>query len=164
MNEQWTVAIDLDGVLADFEGKVSELAGGIPFKEIPKGKVWALIEEYNKSTPFFESLEKMPDADELMNFVRSNFVNYFILSATGYTPRNGAEQKKNWVARKYGKDVVVKTVVSSSQKAAFANPRTILIDDREKSTVPFAAAGGAVILHTNAVTTIRELKALIGKA
>jgi len=161
MNEQWTVAIDLDGTISAFEEKVSAYTG-VPFNQIPRGKLWATIEEMNKKEPFFLSLDKMPDADKLMDFVKKNFVNYFILTATGYTPKDGAEQKRQWVAKHYGKDVVVKTVVSSSQKAAFANPRTILIDDRTKSTEPFAAAGGLTILHKTADQSIAELKKIVG--
>lgn len=161
MNEKWTVAIDLDGVLADFEDKVARKLG-IPFESIPRGKLWNTIEMMDKEEPFFESLEKMPGADELMNFIQKNFVNYFILSATGYTPKDASQQKKNWVARHFGKSIVVKTVTTSSQKAAYANPRTILIDDRTKSTEPFAAAGGLTILHKSADQTIKELSEIIG--
>lgn len=162
MNEHLTVAVDLDGVLANFDKKVSELNNGMPCNSIPRGRMWASVGHYDKTVgPFFESLEKMPDADQLWSFLRQNFVNIFILSAAGYTPRNGAEQKKNWVAKNFGRDVVVKVVTGSGDKAAFANENTILIDDREKSIHPWIAAGGIGILHRNASETIHMLKDVI---
>lgn len=161
MNEIWTVAVDLDGVLAGFEQKVEEI-NGMPFSQIPRGRLWKSIERYDKEEmPFFGSLNKMADADMLFNFVKKNFANFFILTATGHVPRNAAEQKRTWVAKHYGRDVVVKTVTSSSQKAAYANARTILIDDREKSTLPWEAAGGIAILHRNAADTIEQLKKIV---
>ena len=162
LNEHLTVAIDLDGVLANFDKRVSGLNGGVPCASIPRGKMWASVGHYDKTVgPFFESLEKMPDADELVDFIRSNFVNYFILSAAGYTPPNGEQQKKNWVAKHYGHGVVVKVVRGSGDKAAFATPNTILIDDREKSIIPWTNAGGIGVLHRNTRETIHMLKEII---
>lgn len=159
MNEHLTIACDLDGVLANFDKKISELNGGMACSAVPRGKLWASVAHYNDNVqPFFLSLEKMPDADHLWDFVRSNFINVFILSAAGYTPRNGAEQKKEWVAKHFGRDVVTKVVNGSGDKAAFATPNTILIDDREKSIIPWVNAGGIGILHRNAAETIRMLK------
>ena len=55
-------------------------------------------------------------------------------------------------------DVVVNLVRKSNDKAAYAAPNHILIDDRSKSIQPWVAAGGIGILHTNAANTIRQLK------
>jgi 5'-nucleotidase len=162
MNEHLTVALDSDGVVADFSGFVSSLNGGMVCETIPRGKLWSSVAHYDKTVgPFFEALPKMPDADELMDFVVANFINRFVLTAAGYTPPNGAVQKKNWYAKHYGKDLVVKVVNGSGDKAAFATPTTILIDDREKSIIPWVAAGGIGILHRNANDTIERLKEII---
>lgn len=162
MNEQFTLALDLDGVLADFEGKVAEI-NKLPFTKIPRGKIWGSIERYDREVePFFESLDLMPDAKHLWEYAASNFVNLFILTATGWTPKNAAAQKRKWVAKTFGAGVIVKPVQSSDQKAQFANPRTILVDDRMKSIGPWTAAGGIGVLHTSAADSIAKLKEIVG--
>jgi hypothetical protein len=162
LNEHLTLACDADGVLVHFEKKVCEITGFEVFNDIPRGKVWSSIGYYDKTVgPFFESLEKMPDADVLVDFIRANFINHFILTACGYTPKNAAEQKRNWFRREYGHDLVVKTVQGSFDKAAFATPTTILIDDRPKSIDPWVAAGGIGILHTSVPETIARLQEVI---
>lgn len=161
LNEQWTIALDLDGVLADFEKKVSEI-NKLEFHKIPRGKLWGSIDEYDKKVePFFESLQLMPDAMELVNFVRSNFINYFILTACGFTPKNAAQQKRNWCKAHFG-NIVVKPVQSSEQKAQFATGNTILIDDRNKSIDPWVRAGGIGVLHTSAADSISKVKQIVG--
>lgn len=163
MNEQYKIFIDLDGVIANFDKKISELNGGIPCSQVPRGRLWASVGRYDEEVgPFFESLEKMPDADVLWNFVRDNFVNMAVLSAAGYTPKDGVGQKKRWVAKNYGNSVVCKVVTSSSDKAAFAGPKVILVDDRSKSIDPWVAAGGIGVLHKSAEDTIRQLKEIVG--
>lgn len=161
LNEQFTVFCDLDGVLADFEKKVSEI-NKIEFHKLPRGKMWPSISNYDKTVePFFESLELMPDAMELIHFVRSNFINHAILTACGNTPRNAAEQKRNWCRKRFG-DIVVKTVQDSHQKAQFATPKSILIDDRNKSIDPWVQAGGIGVLHKSAKDSIDQVKRIVG--
>lgn len=160
-NEKPIVMIDMDGVLSDFERKVSELLG-VPMRTAPKGKVWGKIGYYDKNVePFFESLPKMPDADVLWDFVIKNFTQYNILTATGTMPRNVVEQKHRWMANHYGSDVIVKTVQSSKEKAKYANPGTILIDDRMASIEPWRKAGGIGVLHTSAADSIAQLREII---
>lgn len=164
MNEHLTVAIDSDGVLAHFEGLVCKYNRVSQLSQISRGRLWQSVGEYDRLVgPFFEHLDKMPDADQLMDFVRANFVNHFILTARGHVPKNGEQQKKNWYRKNYGPELVVKVVVSSGDKAQFANPNTILIDDRTKSITPWEAAGGIGILHTDAASTITRLKELIAE-
>ena len=159
LKSNYTIAIDADGVICDFSKRVKEITGETPENARNKGKIWVSISDYDKNVqPFFETLEKMPDADTLMNFVKSNFYNYFILTACGFTPRDAADQKKRWFAKNYGKDLIVKVVTKSPDKAQYANEHTILIDDRSKSIDPWVAAGGIGILHTDANSTIEQLK------
>lgn len=161
MNEGFFCFLDADGVICDFEKKVSEI-NRLEFHKIPRGKMWRSVEEYDKNVePFFESLDLMPDAMQLFNFVKDNFINYFILTACGNTPKNAAQQKRNWFKKHFG-NIIVKTVQDSHQKAQFASPTSILIDDRSKSIDPWVAAGGIGILHTSAADTIEKLKKIVG--
>jgi len=160
LNENYTIYLDADGVLCDFEKKVSEI-NGLPFHKISRGKLWSSIEKYDKEVePFFENLEKMPDADELLNFVNNNFINIFILTACGNTPKNAAQQKRNWFRKNYP-NLIVKTVQDSKDKAKFANSNSILVDDRSKSIDPWKSAGGIGILHTSARNSIEEINMLL---
>lgn len=164
-NERFTVAIDADGVVVNFEKRVCDHLGCSPAQlKQPeyRRRMWGAIKHINDNvSPYFEHLEKMPDADVLVNFVKANFVNHYILTACGSTPPNAAAQKRVWFKREYGSGLHVKTVQSSEAKAEFAGPTVILIDDRMKSIDPWTRAGGIGILHTSAADTIRQLKALI---
>lgn len=154
--------IDSDGVIADFDRKAVELLGGKRIHEVPKGTLWAKIGQYNKDvSPFFDSLELMQDAQRLVDFALENFPAVKILTATGFTPADGGEQKIRWYARHFpGLEVVV--VKKSPDKAQYAHPRAILVDDRSKSIDPWLSAGGIGILHTSVDNTIETLKGFIG--
>lgn len=165
LNYDWNVFCDADGVICDFTKKVqSFLPEFINDNPKFKNKVWGSIQYHNDNVePFFESLDKMHDADHLVDFVRSTFGNVFILTACGFTPKDAADQKRRWFERQYGKDLIVKTVTKSSDKAQFASPNSILIDDRAKSIDPWVAAGGVGVLHTSAEDTIAQLEKFLRK-
>lgn len=157
-NSKYTVAIDMDGVVADFEAGVHDVFGK-SIDQMETRDLWKGIARYDKhEEPFFENLPAMKDAHQLMNFITSNFNNYFILTASGYTPKNVEEQKRKWIAKVFSPMLGVEVVRKSADKAQFATPNTILIDDRKKSTEPFKAAGGKAILHKNAQATIEQLE------
>lgn len=160
-NEKYIVYIDLDGVLAGFEEKLKD-AFGKSREEMSKGELWGRIKKYNEEVePWFANLPKREDADELFQYVTNNFDNVQILTATGKTPSDAAQQKREWVKKNYGAEVVVNTVQSANDKAVYANPRAILIDDREKSIKPFIKAGGYGILHRDTTSTINKMKTLM---
>lgn len=94
LDYEYSLWLDLDGVIADFETKVSEIAG-LPFHSMRKSKIWHHVQMYNdRVKPFFQSLDKMKDADELLDWVITRFGTIKILSACGHTPKNAAEQRK----------------------------------------------------------------------
>lgn len=167
----YTCFIDLDGVLANFSGKVAELMGftlteGDEISTHPKfekKQMWKLIHNHDSHTPFFYSLEEMSDAHELFDFILEYFDHddIAILSASGHTPVDAPQQKRRWVRKHFG-DYTSHIVAKSPDKAAYATPTAILIDDRDKSIDPWVAAGGIGILHKNAKDTIEQLKKLLG--
>jgi len=233
------VFLDLDGVLADFNAKVSELTGKTPSElghrmwariadvtikpesdrhdiltlankqdlnsiddlGFPKGhgskKVNFLIkdglieienvadegkryritasgkealmdldqgQEYKSGPDFYNSLAKMPDADQLFHGVKDPII------CTGKPMGNWAEsQKREWVAREYGPDVPV-IVCMAREKAEFASKHigtdgqlhgAILIDDRESNRAQWESAGGRFILHTSSARSLSELADLL---
>lgn len=161
-NSKYKIYVDLDGVVADFDAKVSEITNGeSQNSEFPNSKLWAAVYRYDKDVePFFVSLPKMADADKLINFITDNFEFVTFLTATGSTPRDAARQKKQWANNAFpGIDVIA--VQKSAEKAVYANPRTILVDDREQSIGPWVRAGGVGILFTDASQAISELQKVL---
>lgn len=151
--------LDSDGLLADFDSLAHEILGGRRIDEVPKGTLWSAVERHGS---FFESLPVMPGADRLVDFVTESglFKSVAVLTATGYTPHDAAEQKRRWYAKHFP-DLTVHVVPKSPDKAAFAHPRAILVDDRAKSIDPWVAAGGIGILHTSVDDTIDRLLQIV---
>ena len=113
--------------------------------------------------PFFATLEKLHDADELWDFVTNNFNNVEVLTATGFTPKNAAVQKNEWCKNNLINCHKVNTVKRSTDKANLANSTSILIDDRTQSINPWVEHGGVGILHTSAKNTIQQLSTYLKK-
>jgi 5'(3')-deoxyribonucleotidase len=167
------IALDMDGVVSDFARKVAELTKVAPQDAldlmervdedtIDKRKMWIAINKYDAHTPFFYTLERMRDSEELFSFVTDHFDHddIFFLTASGHTPSDAPQQKRRWIRKHFG-SYHVEVVTKSKDKAAFATPTTILVDDRMKSLDPWTEAGGISILHKNAQATIAELKQLL---
>jgi 5'(3')-deoxyribonucleotidase len=149
--------IDSDGVICGFDELAYEILGGRFIHEVPKGTLWAAVERHGS---FFESLPLIDGAERLIQYAQSHFKNVSILTATGYTPHDAAEQKKRWYTKHFPA-LTVHVVSKSSDKAVFAHPRAILVDDRAKSIDPWVAAGGIGILHTSVDDTIDRLRQFV---
>lgn len=160
-NDEYVIAIDLDGVVADFSLGVIELTGKHP-EDLSTDEMWKAINRHTKHVePFFENLPVSNDGFDLIRYVDKHFKDYFFLSATGPN-KKVAQQKKNWVAKVFSPTLSIVTVERSIDKAKYATPNTILIDDRANSTVPWKDAGGIAILHKNSNNTINRLKEITG--
>jgi len=160
---QYKVFVDLDGVLVDFDKQMTKI--GFPREVLErdkqaKRKFWQTVGWMAKNgKPFWGIMEPMPDAAQLWNYLNKQHTKPEILSATGHVG-NAVEEKHDWVKRHLGPQVKVHLTRKSSDKAQFAAPNHILIDDRAQSIEPFIAAGGIGILHKNAASTIAQLKEL----
>lgn len=164
-NQPYEIFVDMDGVLADFERGISEGMGEPLDQERYdrdskyRSRMWKWVKQYSENGgKLWLELPLMPDAMTLWNYVKK--YNPQILTAQG-NPAYGAEpQKRQWIANKFGSNVNVIVTRKSSEKAQYAAPNRILIDDREKAIGPWREAGGIGILHKNAADTIRQLKEL----
>ena len=122
-----------------------------------KAKFWQTVGWMAKNgKPFWGAMDPIPDAFVLWDYVKR--YNPEILSATGHVG-NATEEKHEWIKKHLG-NVPTNLVRKSADKAQFAAPNHILIDDRAKALDPFIAAGGIGILHKSAAETIRQLKEL----
>lgn len=120
-----------------------------------KSRFWQTVGAMAKrGEPFWGTMDPTADAFQLWNYVKKYGPE--ILSATGHVG-NAVDEKNAWVRHHLG-NVPTHLVRKSEDKAKFAAPNHILIDDRSKSIEPFVKAGGVGILHTSAADTIAQLK------
>ena len=165
--QDYKLFVDLDGVLVDFAKKAAE-AMDIPVKDFPKAnrpkdkvfdnKLWSAVRKYRKTgKPFWSAMDKLPDANKLWNYVEIHDPE--ILTAAGDIS-SAHEEKREWVKKHLGSDVVVNIVQHTEEKGKYAENNYILIDDRQRSIDAWTKAGGIGILHTSAADTIKQLKEL----
>ena len=163
--QQYKIYVDMDGVLADFVDGVNRLLdvdySDEEYQSSPeyRSMMWKAVGKYSKEGgQLWAELHPMKDAKQLWDYVEK--YNPEILTAGG-NPEFGAEaQKRQWVPWMIGSGIKVNVTRKSAEKAQFATPDSILIDDQPKSIDPWVAAGGIGILHTSAANTIKELQKL----
>lgn len=163
--QNFIIFVDMDGVVANFKAGITKVLGK-PYSEERyrsdskyRSAMWKAVKEYSKKGgKLWYELPEMDDARHLWHFVEQ--YNHEILSATGNPPFGAADQKRQWIKEKFG-SVKVNLVRMSKEKAQYAKPNHILIDDQPKSINPWKEAGGIGILHKNAATTIAELKKIL---
>jgi len=154
-----TLYLDMDGVLCDFHKAYIALPG-VVLGEFDRKKFRSAVIDYK----IFRDLEMMPDTQELLNHVSKLNVKIEMLTSTGtHDPFQGNEakaQKQHWL-NKHNIPYKANFVRSKPEKAEYATPKSILIDDSIGCVKPFEFAGGHAILHTAAKKTIAELDNLI---
>lgn len=155
------IYVDMDGVLVDFNKQADSI--GFPSHRLDtdsalRSRFWHNIGKMGRhGFDFWRIMDPMPDAHVLWNYIKN--LDTEILSATGHVGNADAE-KRDWVVAHLSPIPKVNLVRKSAEKAHFAAPDHVLIDDRDKSIGPWIAAGGIGILHVSAIDTIRRLKEL----
>lgn len=160
LNKEYRIFVDLDGVMADLDKHVKAITGktfaelrasGSGFTEFVKN-------ERDQGHSVFDQLDPMPDAHVLWNYIAK--YNPDILTATGYPQETAKAEKIRWVHDNLDGFDNIYTTTSGADKHEYAAPNHILIDDRDKSIIPWREAGGIGIQHTSATDTIAQLKKL----
>jgi DNA-binding Lrp family transcriptional regulator len=161
---KYKIYLDMDGVVADFDKRFTDLAGMGPseFEEkYGKNAFWDFIDEGDNKLVFWIGIPPMSDAKQLVDFV-SNY-DYEMLTAPSLK-KQSVMGKGLWMKNQTNKGLFpFKPKVnykSAKNKKDFAAPNHILIDDREDNINSWIAAGGIGILHTSASSTINQLKKL----
>jgi 5'(3')-deoxyribonucleotidase len=152
-----TLYLDMDGVLADFNKEYTKLDP----QRADRKRFREAVMDYK----IFTHLEFMPDTQELLNHVsKLRGIDVQILTSMGtHDPVQGNEaksQKLTWL-EKHNIPYKANFVRNKQEKANYATPNSILIDDSVGCISPFIAAGGHGILHVTASETISILDSTI---
>jgi hypothetical protein len=170
----YQIYCDMDGVLVDFvKGAVIYITNKLQSGEAESlreelGRDYVTEEDIQNSrlvnnymfrklqnhADFFENLSWMPDGRELWGYLAQHDP-YILTAPLGYGSEIG---KQAWIDNNL--DPPPSKVVMNRHKYKWATTNekpNILIDDREKNTIPWEEKGGIAILHTSISKTIQEL-------
>ncbi len=151
---QYSLYIDMDGVLTNFDKAFTDIGIDIPFRdfELKYGKIesWNVIHERG-GLDFWKNMEWMPDGKILWSYVKQ--YNPIILTSPAAEDESW-QGKKMWIERELG-DVVF---IFERDKFKYARNNRILIDDFFKKIDGWNEHGGVGILHKSAEETIKELQ------
>lgn len=142
--------LDLDGVLADFDGEVKR-RWGARADDFDDDDLWARIAA---APGFFAELPPMPDALEIWAAVRE--LRPTILTGAPWSVPTAEADKVAWCARVLGADVPV-IVCKAREKAKHCTPGAVIVDDRPRYRALWEGAGGVWIHHVSAKRSIAEL-------
>ena len=159
MTEITKIFVDMDGVLADFiQGVESPKYLNGPFdkqSDYDQRKV-----ELSNAGLFFD-LPPMNDMKTLVDYVKATGLDWEILSCSGEQNRDKvAKDKFKWIRKHVDIDVLVTCTLKGKEKAIFARPGHVLIDDKASNITAWQKAGGIGIQHVCASRTIDYLKKL----
>ena len=152
----YTLFVDMDGVLVDFEKGYQELTG-TSTKQYAKGDTsfWQPISDAGAS--FWANLPWMPDGEELWRYIKKYRPN--ILSSPSQDPSSKIG-KEAWLKINLQNSYNKAYFYNRANKKLFAGPNRILIDDMKQTIDEWNNAGGVGIFHTSAANTIQQLKKL----
>lgn len=145
--------LDLDGVMADFDAHFPAVFGK-DHRSMADDALWATI---NSHPSYFLDMPTCPGAIEFFRSIEH--LDPIILTAcpkTNYA--NAALQKRAWVRNHLSKDILILPVMGGRNKPLFMDQAgDILIDDFERNTDAWLAAGGIAILHRDFDQTMASL-------
>jgi PAS domain-containing protein len=156
MEDLYTIYLDMDGVIVDFDRQFEE-AFGMPPREFEEGfgteMFWKKIEE--RGVGFWRGMKWMPGGQELYNRVAQH--NHYLLSS----PSKSNTSKIGKHMWKKDNTPNTKLILSRSyNKKNYADKSNILIDDRESNIQQWRDAGGIGILYKSAEQVNAELDKL----
>lgn len=151
----------MDGVLADFDaGAQRQLGTDNTYKfEFVHGTK-AFWDGLNKSPYFFADLPPMRDMEVLLDAVSNTRVG--VLTALPHSEAASVEtQKREWVREHvefYLNGPVPVVCCLTKDKPDYCTPGSVLIDDRAINRDMWTLKGGRFIVHTDARSSIYQLK------
>jgi hypothetical protein len=155
--KEYTIYSDMDGVLVDFNERFKRFSKGIPPTEYEqkfgKDKFWELVDGIG--VRFWVGMDWMSDGRQLWDYIKS--YNPTLLSSPSRSDHSRLG-KRIWRKRNLPSTKLV--LAQAIKKQNYANPNSILIDDRASNIDQWIKAGGIGILHTDTASTINKLKEL----
>lgn len=160
-----TIYVDLDGVIADFDGRFKQVTGLTPDEFEAKHGIeefWKIIDVDNK-IKFWVGIPLMPGAKDLIDFVKN--YNYELLTAPS-KQKSSILGKRLWVKKHVGK--LFPSTPKINFRQAENKPRIkkqltnqdILIDDKKSTIDSWNEKGGTGILYVSSTQVIDQLKEL----
>jgi hypothetical protein len=158
MHKITKIYLDMDGVIADFNKRYKALYKMEPKEAEDKKEFYKFFDEFI-ATKQFATLDLMPDAVTLLNYLSKLNIPTEILSSTASEKRDAdiRAQKLMWL-QTHNIGFKVNLVPGKRLKKDFSNPNSLLIDDTPVNIDQWRREGGVGILHTDALTTIGILK------
>ena len=152
------IYLDMDGVICDFMKRYEELYHHVPRRDETKKELHNNFDNFIK-TKQFETLDLMPDAKTLLDYLRNQPVPVEILSSTAFEKVHDdiSQQKSIWLEN-HGIDFPRNFVPGKALKYKFATPTSLIIDDTLSVIDDWKEAGGPAIHHKNARETMVMLK------
>lgn len=159
--QEYEIYCDLDGVLVDLAGRMSEIYGEEIGKNNFVDKFYQLMEGMTSKEKlnFWSNLNKTKDCMELWKYIKQ-FDPVILTACSGMS--TACLGKKKWCLKHlYLSPRKVICVSHSNKKQYYSGKGRILIDDLESNINEWEAKGGIGILHKNSDITLKLLKSLI---
>jgi len=157
INKEYTIYSDMDGVLVDFNKRFKRFSNGIHPTEYEqkfgKDKFWELVD--GTGVRFWVGMDWMSDGKQLWDYIKS--YNPTLLSSPSRADHSKMG-KRIWRQRNLPSTKLI--LARAANKQNYADPNSILIDDRESNIDQWIKAGGIGVLHTDTASTINKLKEL----
>ena len=152
------IYLDMDGVIADFYKRYYELYKLAPREAEKKKEFNKYFDEFIE-TKQFETLELMPQAEQLIGFLKSIDIPTKSLSSTASQARYDAiaPQKEKWL-KEHNIQFEPIFVPGKRLKYKYANNESLIIDDTVSVVDDWRRAGGYAIWHNNVPATLTMLK------
>ena len=156
-----TLYLDMDGVVADFDGYVENVLGEPATAERWPDDKWAIIKQHPR---LYRELDLTPEAESLVDFCRqwtkdNNYELLFLSAVPHDNDIHWAFYDKVIWAQRYFPDIPVHFGPYSQDKQHHCRPGDILIDDRTSNIEQWRASGGIGIHHRgDLVNTMKSLR------
>lgn len=158
------IHLDMDGVLADFEGRWFQLTGRRYSDYASRNEFWREAKQFPN---IYWELKPLKDSrwlvDDIKKMIKGKDIQIEILTALpSMVDFPLAERHKEaWVRKHFSNKWKFKTGPFAVDKQKHARPGDVLIDDRERNIEQWNAAGGTGILHISTPATLKQLKVVL---
>ncbi len=154
------IYLDLDGVFAHFDKKVTEVMGGNWDRH--SNKIWGPLSRVDR---LFRHLELIPEALRIITMLKHHDLEFLTaLPIPTGAFASAKDDKVEWIQHHISRTIPVNTIVGGKNKPQFLiqNPGAVLIDDFDRNIKLWNDAGGIGVLHDtyNVDATILKLEEL----